>query len=68
MKLITALILLAVFGVVGCTNGRMVLKKHDPQLTYRCDMDPYRPECVNKQADSLPNDCKVSDAAPRWLC
>ena len=48
MKLITALILLAVFGVVGCTNGRMVLKKHDPQLTYRCDMDPYRPECVNK--------------------
>ena len=49
MKLITALILLAVFGVVGCTNGGMVLKKHDPQLTYRCDMDPYRPgECVNK--------------------
>lgn len=49
MKLIAALMLLAVFGISGCTaDGRMVLKKHDPQLVYRCDMDPYRPECANK--------------------
>jgi hypothetical protein len=49
MKLIAVLMLLAVFGVGGCTaDGRMVLKKHDPQLVYRCDMDPYRSECVNK--------------------
>ena len=49
MRLIVALMLLAVFGISGCTaDGRMVLKKHDPQLVYRCDMDPYRPECVNK--------------------
>lgn len=49
MKLIATLMLVAVFGVSGCTaDGRMMLKKHDPQLVYRCDMDPYRPECVNK--------------------
>jgi hypothetical protein len=48
MKLIAALMLLAVFGVGGCADGRTVLKKHDPQLVYRCDIDPYRAECVNK--------------------
>lgn len=47
MKLIAALMLLAVFGV-STADGRMVLKKHDPQLVYRCDMDTYRPECVNE--------------------
>jgi hypothetical protein len=29
----------------GCTNGRFILKKYDPQLAHKCQMDPYKPEC-----------------------
>jgi hypothetical protein len=46
MKPMATLLLFLILSGSGCTDGRMILKKHDPQLKYRCDMDPYRPECA----------------------
>jgi hypothetical protein len=40
MKPIEALMFFIMLASRGFTDGRMTLKKYDPQLAYRCDMDP----------------------------
>ncbi|WP_156996861.1 MULTISPECIES: hypothetical protein [unclassified Pseudomonas] len=48
MKVTTIVIILV--ALAGCVSDEFIAKakmipKRDPQLAYRCEIDPYKPEC-----------------------
>ena len=44
MKVLSALIILITLS--GCTNGHFLPKGYGPELTYKCQIDPYNPDCL----------------------
>jgi hypothetical protein len=44
MKALVAIIIL--IAVSGCIDGRPVLEGHSVELSHKCQMDPYKPDCL----------------------
>jgi hypothetical protein len=45
-----AIIVIILTALAGCVSDEFIKKtkmipKWDPQLAYRCEIDPYKPEC-----------------------
>lgn len=30
----------------GCVNGRLAIEAHNVELTHKCQIDPYKPDCL----------------------
>lgn len=44
MKTLTVLIVL--IALSGCENGHFFPKGYNQELAYKCNMDPYSPDCL----------------------
>jgi hypothetical protein len=44
MKALTVIIVL--IALSGCENGHFFPKEYNQEQAYKCDMDPYSPDCL----------------------
>jgi hypothetical protein len=44
MKILSAIIIL--IALFGCVDGHLAIQGRDLELTHKCQIDPYKPDCL----------------------
>ncbi|MCY1440805.1 hypothetical protein D3C76_1131830 [compost metagenome] len=44
MRLLAAIMVL--FALFGCIDGRLTIQGRNLELTHKCQVDPYKPDCL----------------------
>jgi hypothetical protein len=44
MKILAALVIF--IALIGCVDGGLTIQGRDLELTHKCQIDPYKPDCL----------------------